>query len=145
MDLREVREIRPGKKSKDFDKWPDESRKFDVGICFVLLYGNEFRLKTLSVAGKCTLSFFVYPAYFFFEISSHKNTVLSEHDIARTEQNVCCKLLTYWTYWTSKMAVDFLMRFSNVLSWTKIYKFWLRFNWRLLPRVQLTIFQHWFR
>ena len=27
----------------------------------------------------------------------------------------------------------------------KIYKFWLRFHWNLFPRVQLTIFQHWFR
>ena len=26
-----------------------------------------------------------------------------------------------------------------------MYKFWLRFNWSLLARVQLTIFQHWFR
>ena len=31
------------------------------------------------------------------------------------------------------------------ISWMKMYKFWLRFHWCLFPRVQLTIFQHWFR
>ena len=27
----------------------------------------------------------------------------------------------------------------------KMYKFWLKFPWTLFPRVQSTIFQHWFR
>ena len=35
--------------------------------------------------------------------------------------------------------------FSNAFSWMKMYEFRLRFHWRLLPRVQLTILQHWFR
>ena len=30
-------------------------------------------------------------------------------------------------------------------SWMKIYKFRLWFHWCLLPMVQFTIFQHWFR
>ena len=34
---------------------------------------------------------------------------------------------------------------SNVYSWMKIYRFWLKFHWTLFPMVQLTIFQHWFR
>jgi phosphatidylinositol phospholipase C gamma-1 len=46
--LREVREIRFGKNSKDFDKW-EESKKIDYQKCFVILYGNEFKLKTFSV------------------------------------------------------------------------------------------------
>lgn len=51
VDMREIKEIRPGKKSKDFEKWPDESKKIDAGKCFVVFYGQEFRLKMLSVAG----------------------------------------------------------------------------------------------
>jgi phosphatidylinositol phospholipase C, gamma-1 len=47
LDLREVKEIRFGKNSKDFDKWED-SKKIDSQKCFVLTYGNEFKLKTFS-------------------------------------------------------------------------------------------------
>lgn len=48
LELREVKEIRLGKNSKDFDKW-DDSKKVDNQKCFVILYGNEFKLKTFSV------------------------------------------------------------------------------------------------
>ena len=43
------------------------------------------------------------------------------------------------------MAAIFQTTFSDAFSWTKMYIFWLRFHWSLFPRVQLTIFQHWFR
>ena len=35
--------------------------------------------------------------------------------------------------------------FSNVFSWMKMFEFRLKFHWSLFPRVQLTIFQQWFR
>ena len=35
--------------------------------------------------------------------------------------------------------------FSNAFSWMKMFEFRLKFHWNLFPRVQLTIFQHWFR
>ena len=44
-----------------------------------------------------------------------------------------------------KMAAIFQTTFSNAFSWIKMYEFRLRFHWSLLLRVQLTIFQHWFR
>lgn len=47
--LREVKEIRPGKNSRDFDKWPEDAKKVDSRICFIVFYGNDFKLKTLSV------------------------------------------------------------------------------------------------
>ncbi|XP_055489397.1 1-phosphatidylinositol 4,5-bisphosphate phosphodiesterase gamma-1-like [Leucoraja erinacea] len=50
IDIREIKEIRPGKNSRDFDRYPDEARKLDSGLCFVILYGMEFRLKTLSLS-----------------------------------------------------------------------------------------------
>ena len=50
------------------------------------------------------------------------------------------------THWgQDKMAAIFQTTFSNAFSWMKMFKFWLRFHWSLFPRVQLTIFQHWFR
>ena len=52
-------------------------------------------------------------------------------------------LLTHWG--RDKMAAIFRTTFSNAFSWMKIYEFRLRFHWNLFLRVQLTIFQHWFR
>ena len=51
--------------------------------------------------------------------------------------------LTHWG--RDKMAAIFRTTFSNAFSWMKINEFWLRFHWNLFPRVQLTIFQYWFR
>lgn len=48
LEIREIKEIRFGKNSKDFDKW-DDSKKVDHQKCFVISYGNEFKLKTFSV------------------------------------------------------------------------------------------------
>lgn len=49
LELRDVKEVRPGKCSKDFDRWPDESRLKCDEQCFIVLYGSEFKLHTLSV------------------------------------------------------------------------------------------------
>ena len=43
------------------------------------------------------------------------------------------------------MVAIFIQTFSNAFSWMKMYEFLLRFHWSLLLRVQLTIFQLWFR
>ncbi|CAG7730788.1 unnamed protein product [Allacma fusca] len=50
VDFREVRDIRVGKSSKDFEKWPEDGKKHDNSKCFVVFYGSEFRLSTLSIA-----------------------------------------------------------------------------------------------
>lgn len=47
--MREIKEIRAGKNSKEFDKWPDESRRVDMKACFVVFYGSEFKLKSLAI------------------------------------------------------------------------------------------------
>ena len=51
VDICEIKEIREGKVSKDFDKMHDETRKVDSTLCFSILYGNEFNLKVISIAG----------------------------------------------------------------------------------------------
>ena len=51
--------------------------------------------------------------------------------------------LTHWG--RDKMAADYLTTFPYTFSSMKIYKFRSRFHWSLLPRVHLTIFQHWIR
>uniref|UniRef100_A0A8C7ZX49 1-phosphatidylinositol 4,5-bisphosphate phosphodiesterase gamma n=1 Tax=Oryzias sinensis TaxID=183150 RepID=A0A8C7ZX49_9TELE len=50
VDIREIRELRLGKGSRDFERYPEEARKLDPTLCFIVLYGVEFRLRTLSVA-----------------------------------------------------------------------------------------------
>ena len=35
--------------------------------------------------------------------------------------------------------------YSNAISWMKMFEFWLKVHWSLFLKVQLTIFQHWFR
>lgn len=52
IDLRKIKEIRLGKNSKDFDKWPDDAKKIENLKCFVVYYGSEFKLRVLSVAGE---------------------------------------------------------------------------------------------
>ena len=52
-------------------------------------------------------------------------------------------ILTHWG--RDKMAAIFQTTLSNAFSWMKMYKFRLRFHWSLFPRVQLAIYQYWFR
>ncbi|XP_055373041.1 1-phosphatidylinositol 4,5-bisphosphate phosphodiesterase gamma-1 [Condylostylus longicornis] len=49
LELRDVKEVRVGKNSKEFRCFVDDTKKFDVGKCFVVLYGQSFKLKTFSV------------------------------------------------------------------------------------------------
>eukprot|EP00118_Oscarella_pearsei_P006498 m.29453 g.29453 ORF g.29453 m.29453 type:complete len:1306 (+) comp31169_c0_seq5:82-3999(+) len=50
IDMREIREVRKGKNSRDFEKHAIEAERCDADSSLVVLYGNEFRLKTLSLA-----------------------------------------------------------------------------------------------
>ena len=43
------------------------------------------------------------------------------------------------------MVDIFQTTYSNAFSWMKIYEFQLKFHWSLFLRIQLIIFQHWFR
>lgn len=52
VNLGEIKEVRLGKNSKDFEKWPEDAKRFENTKCFVVLYGNEFNLRVLSIAGK---------------------------------------------------------------------------------------------
>lgn len=51
IELREIKEVRLGKSSKDFEKWPEETNKMEGGKCFIVFYGSEFKLRVLSIAG----------------------------------------------------------------------------------------------
>ncbi|KAJ8929429.1 hypothetical protein NQ314_017878 [Rhamnusium bicolor] len=55
VDWGEIKEVRLGKNSKDFDKWPEDSKKIENSRCFVVFYGKEFKLRVLSIAAECDL------------------------------------------------------------------------------------------
>lgn len=50
VDIHEIKEVRVGTDSKDFDMQQVELEKIDK-FCFAIYYGSEFNLKTLSVTG----------------------------------------------------------------------------------------------
>ncbi|XP_072305901.1 1-phosphatidylinositol 4,5-bisphosphate phosphodiesterase gamma-1 isoform X3 [Eucyclogobius newberryi] len=51
IDIREIKEIRPGQKSRDFERYVEDSAaRLEPAHCFVILYGTEFRLRSLSLA-----------------------------------------------------------------------------------------------
>uniref|UniRef100_A0AAY4CTN7 Phosphoinositide phospholipase C n=1 Tax=Denticeps clupeoides TaxID=299321 RepID=A0AAY4CTN7_9TELE len=52
IDIREIKEIRGGQKSREFDRYAEDSAtRHDQAHCFVILFGTEFRLKCISLAG----------------------------------------------------------------------------------------------
>ena len=61
----------------------------------------------------------------------------------QTDLNIVLLLLTHWG--RTKMAAIFQTTFSRAFSSMKMLDFRLKFHWSLFLRVQLPIFQHWFR
>lgn len=57
VDLFEIREIRPGRNSKDFERFKDGKDKHDDNACFTIFYGSQFVLNTLSLGGEVTEHF----------------------------------------------------------------------------------------
>ena len=51
--------------------------------------------------------------------------------------------LTHWGW--DKIVIILQTTFAKAFFLVKMYEFCLRLHWRLFLRVQLTLFQHWFR
>ena len=67
-------------------------------------------------------------------------------NIKHLHSNVQSTHLWELTHWgPDKLAAVSQTTVSNALYWMKMYEFRLRFHWHLFLRVQLRIFQHWFR
>ncbi|CAL4239030.1 unnamed protein product [Meganyctiphanes norvegica] len=49
--LSEIKEIRRGKSSKDFNSWKSEAKTHNESVCFIVYFGTDFKLKSLSIAG----------------------------------------------------------------------------------------------
>lgn len=62
----EIKEIRPGKNSKDFERCKARHREEH---CFTIFYGTQFVLNTLSLAG--TFIFFLFSLRLLIEQVKH--------------------------------------------------------------------------
>uniref|UniRef100_A0AAX7TK11 Phosphoinositide phospholipase C n=1 Tax=Astatotilapia calliptera TaxID=8154 RepID=A0AAX7TK11_ASTCA len=78
IDIREIRELRLGKGSRDFERYPEEARKLDSTHCFIVLYGLEFRLRSLSVAGQCVCVYKLLSVFFFLFFCSHPSITVKD-------------------------------------------------------------------
>lgn len=82
VEIREVKEVRIGKQSKDFEKWPEDAKRIENLRCFVVYYGSEFRLKTLSISGKYdiykSITVFIINVNYFY---IHKHVLFNTQNI----------------------------------------------------------------
>lgn len=42
LDIRDIKEVRVGKSSKEFERWPEETKRLENSKCFTIYYGTEF-------------------------------------------------------------------------------------------------------
>ena len=60
VDIREIREVRNDSSSKDFKNFPEDFKKVEPEQTFSIMYGSEFNLKSLSLAGVCCCCYWFY-------------------------------------------------------------------------------------
>ena len=77
----------------------------------------------------------------------HQNFILvSPHILKNQSYNeviATCHIINSWRPRLNRR--HFADEFFKCIFFNKMFKFRLRFHWSLFPRVQLIIFQHWFR
>ena len=67
-------------------------------------------------------------------------------DQGQNIQITAAGIFNFLSHWgQDEMATILQTTLSNAFSWMKMLEFRLRFHWILFLRVQLTIFEHWFR
>ena len=60
----------------------------------------------------------------------------SEHEIEKERKHLEFEVHSSWTHWgLDKIVIISQITFSNWISWMKMYKFHLRFNWSFFPKV----------
>ena len=120
-----------------------------LSICILFFYCSHTML--CSVVLRCVTLHYVMLHKIFHRLycmvnSNWQHCVLHENRYNIHHVNNIVYMILSLTHWgRSKMAAIFQTTSSNAFSWMKVYKFRFRFHRILFLRVQLTIFQHWFR
>uniref|UniRef100_A0AAQ5XBT8 1-phosphatidylinositol 4,5-bisphosphate phosphodiesterase gamma n=1 Tax=Amphiprion ocellaris TaxID=80972 RepID=A0AAQ5XBT8_AMPOC len=81
LDLSEIREIRPGRNSKDFERFKDGKDKHDENSCFTIFYGSQFVLSTLSLGGED----------YFFILNNYCTVLISMKELKALLPSLNCK------------------------------------------------------
>ena len=143
--------------------------------CLIFLLVNPMRSNINYYTINCMLNCADLLACFFFMIrvlqdGGHIKFILTVRSWMASRHWNCCKYMTHrwFVMWLShwfiapegrttsawfhlthrgrdKMDAIAQTRVSSAFSWMKMYEFRLRFHWNSFLRVELTIFQHWFR
>lgn len=113
----EIKEIRPGKNSKDFERCKARHREEH---CFTIFYGTQFVLNTLSLAG--TFIFF-----FFYLLQSYQlnksNTLMEQECTECCGFNFCSlgvhHMLKIWsqTFYSALLVCDLLHLECFTFKW----------------------------
>lgn len=138
VDLFEIREIRAGRNSKDFERFKDGKDKHDENTCFTVFYGSQFVLNTLSLGGElfilaCFLSFgkircsflcgkirFSFPQLILFKIhiSGPWTHLMKSSSNFEWKCLVCC--IYYINIFNTCLFNLFFKEYLNILGWTRI-------------------------
>ena len=112
-----------------------------------MLNVNEVKTWMSNYPPHKTMDIIIYPGHYLSETMLVKEAPRGEiMSVAFTKLRQSPGLFDLLTYWGRDEMNNILQAtFSNVYSSMKMFEFRLRFHWSLFPRVQLTIFQHWFR
>ena len=105
-----------------------------------------FQTMNSSVRGLCDInhSKCQQPTMFGSRDIGHPSSTISTTIAATT--TVAAVATTGLTHWgRDKMAAIFQTTSSSAFSWMKMFEWRLKLQWSLFLRVQLTIFQQWFR
>ena len=91
-----------------------------------------------------------YGAHYDITVMNKFNNTMVKPDpwLLRKNHKLTCHWITFRvkTHWDrDEMDAISQTTFWSAFSWMKMFEFRLKFHWSLFLRVQLTIFQHWFR
>ena len=119
-----------------------------ISVClFFVKFKILKKLITIKAAGKLVpLSQISFVIWYFLQLGQtiQKYSVKLGQNMKKT--NISFIPVWFLTHWgRDKMDAISQTTFSSAFYWMKMYELWLKIHWSLFLRVQLTIFQHWFR
>ena len=98
-----------------------------------------------NISDFCICLFLCVPSSLIFSMYGWYRTHLLVTCLRSFEMH-CDNFMWSLTHWgRDKMDAISQTTFSSAFSWMKIFEIRLKFHRSLFPRIQLTIFQHWFR
>ena len=113
---------------------------------------NKGKLQKLSVCNSkvahklcLTTAYYTISHTQFVTLSLWSSYMIFHVELQIVVISLCPCQCLYSVWGRDKMDAISQTTFSSTFSWMKMFEFRLKFHWSLFLRVELTIFQHWFR